>query len=283
MPQPVQLTRLTPVSFLERTAVAFRSAWRSSTASGDLSWAELRERARRLAQGLQAVGIEKGDRVAFLALNSTELLEAHFGVPAAGGVLVAIDTRLTADEIEFILAHSGARILVVDLSLAHLVAGARVERVVVCGEGGDYEQFLAAAPDGEPEGRLESGRRHDQHQLHERHDGAAGVMYTHRGAYLNGLAEVVHSRLDSRSVYLWTLPMSHGYGWCFPWAVTAIGGTHACLRKVDPPLVWRLLDEEGVTHLCGASTVLVMLASDPAAQRLHRRVLVTTAAGATTS
>jgi fatty-acyl-CoA synthase len=102
-------------------------------------------------------------------------------------------------------------------------------------------------------------------------------MYTHRGAYLNALSEVIHAKLDSRSVYLWTLPMFHCNGWCFTWAVTAVGGTHVCLPKVDPPLVWQLLEEEEVTHLCGAPTVLVMLGSDPAAHRLERPVLVTTA------
>ncbi len=102
-------------------------------------------------------------------------------------------------------------------------------------------------------------------------------MYTHRGAYLNALAESLHAGLGTRSVYLWTLPMFHCNGWCFTWAVTAAGGTHVCLRKVDPPLVWRLIDEEGVTHLNGAPTVLVMLAEDAAAKQLERPVLVTTA------
>jgi fatty-acyl-CoA synthase len=103
-------------------------------------------------------------------------------------------------------------------------------------------------------------------------------MYTHRGAYLNALAEVVHARLDSRSVYLWTLPMFHCNGWCFTWGVTAVGATHVCLRKVEPAEVWRLIDAEEVTHLNGAPTVLVMLTSDPAAHPLERPVLVTTAA-----
>src|SRR5919201_7101896 len=102
-------------------------------------------------------------------------------------------------------------------------------------------------------------------------------MYTHRGAYLNALSEALHSRLDARSVFLWTLPMFHCNGWCFPWAVTAGGARHVCLSKVDPPLVWRLIAEEGVTHLCGAPTVLVMLAGDPAAKPVARPVLVTTA------
>ena len=119
-----------------------------------LTWAELRERSRRLAVALQEAGVEKGDRVAYLALNTTELLEAHFGVPAAGAVLVAINTRLLADEVEYILGHSGARILVVDPSLAPLAEGTELERVLVIGE--EYEAFLAAAGEGEPENRLEN-------------------------------------------------------------------------------------------------------------------------------
>jgi fatty-acyl-CoA synthase len=102
-------------------------------------------------------------------------------------------------------------------------------------------------------------------------------MYTHRGAYLNALGEALHAKLDARSVYLWTLPMFHCNGWCFTWAVTAAAATHVCLRKVDPPLVWRLLEQEGVTHLNGAPTVLVMLCSDDAAHELERPVFVTTA------
>src|SRR6266568_4886599 len=136
MSQGVHLSRLTPVSFLERSAAAFPA--RVAVVDGDrrLTWSELRERVRRLAVALQQSGLGKDDRVAFLAPNANELLEAHYGVPAAGGVLVAINTRLTADEIDYILDHSGARVLVVDSSLAHLVDGSSVDRVLVCGEGG---------------------------------------------------------------------------------------------------------------------------------------------------
>jgi fatty-acyl-CoA synthase len=271
-------TLLSPVSFLERSAAAFPDRVAVVDEERRLTWAELRERARRLAVGLQRSGIEKDDRVAYLALNTTELLEAHFGVPAAGAVLVAINTRLTRDEVVYILGHSGARIVVVDPSLAHLVEGAPVERVLVCGEGGGYEEFLASAGDGEPEDRLESEEDTISINYTSGTTGQPkGVMYTHRGAYLNALSEVVHARLDSGSVYLWTLPMFHCNGWCFTWAVTAVGARHVCLRKVDPPLVWRLLDEEGVTHLNGAPTVLVMLGADPAARQLTRPVRITTA------
>ena len=273
----VHLSRLTPCSFLERSALAFPG--RLAAVDGDRrwTWSELRERVRRLAVGLQEAGIRKDDRVAFLSPNTIELLEAHFGVPGAGAVLVAINTRLTADEIGYILDHSGATTLVVDPSLAHLVENAPVERVLVTGEGGDYESFLLAAPDREPEDRLDSEDDTISINYTSGTTGRPkGVMYTHRGAYLNALAEANHARLDSRSVYLWTLPMFHCNGWCFTWAVTAVGGTHVCLRAVDPPRVWQLLEEEGVTHFNGAPTVLVMLTADAAAKRVGWPVLVTT-------
>jgi acyl-CoA synthetase (AMP-forming)/AMP-acid ligase II len=274
----VHLSRLTPLSFLERSAAAFPD--RVAVVDGErrLTWADLRERVRRLAAALQATGIRAGDRVAFLAPNVTELLEAHFGVPAAGAVLVAINTRLTAAEIRFILEHSAPDVLVVDPSLAHLVADAPVERVLVTGAGGDYEALLRSAPDGEPEDRLASEDDTISINYTSGTTGRPkGVMYTHRGAYLNALAEAAHAHITSRSIYLWTLPMFHCNGWCFTWAVTAVGATHVCLRKVDPPLIWRLLEEESVTHLNGAPTVLVMLAADPAARPLAQPVQVTTA------
>ena len=272
----VHLSPLTPVAFLERSAAVFPDAIAVADGERRLTWAELRERARRLAVALQQTGIEKGDRVAFLALNTTELLEAHYGVPMSGGVLVAINTRLMADEIAYILEHSGSRIVVVDPSLAHLVESSPVEQVIVIGDA--YEAFLAGAADGEPENRLET----DDDTISINYTSGTtgrpkGVMYTYRGAYLNALAEAHHSRLDSRSVFLWTLPMFHCNGWCFTWAVTAVGARHVCLPKVDPPVVWRLIAAEGVTHLNGAPTVLVMLCSDEAAHELERPVQATTA------
>jgi fatty-acyl-CoA synthase len=279
MEPAVHLTRLTPLAFLERSVAAFPE--RTAVVDGErrLTWAEFRERVRRLAVALQESGIEKGDRVAFLAPNVTEMLEAHYGVPAAGAVLVAINTRLNAEEVRYILEHSGSRLVVVDPSLAELVEGAPVERVLVTGAGEDYEAFLDAAGEGEPEDRLESEDDTISINYTSGTTGRPkGVMYTYRGAYLNALAEVVHAHLDSRSVYLWTLPMFHCNGWCFTWGVTAVGATHVCLPKAEPSEVWRLIEAEGVTHLNGAPTVLVMLISDAAARPVERPVLVTTAA-----
>src|SRR5205809_578665 len=143
-------------------------------------------------------------------------------------------SRLTPEEIAYILEHSGSRILVVHESLRHLVEDVPVERVLVCGEAGDYEAFLEAAGDGEPDDRLESEDDTISINYTSGTTGRPkGVMYTHRGAYLNALSEAVHAGLDARSVYLWTLPMFHCNGWCFPWAVTAAGARHGCLRKGD--------------------------------------------------
>jgi fatty-acyl-CoA synthase len=279
MQDGVHLTRLTPLAFLERSAAAFPE--RTAVVDGErrFTWAQFRERVRRLAVALQESGIEKGDRVAFLAPNATELLEAHYGVPAAGAVLVAINTRLKTEEVRYILEHSGSRLVAVDPALGHLVEGAPVEGVLVTRAAGEYEALLERAGEGEPEDRLESEDDTISINYTSGTTGRPkGVMYTYRGAYLNALAEVVHARLDSRSVYLWTLPMFHCNGWCFTWGVTAVGATHVCLPKPEPAEVWRLIEAERVTHLNGAPTVLVMLISDPAAHPLERPVLVTTAA-----
>jgi fatty-acyl-CoA synthase len=265
----IHITELTPLSFLERSAAVFPE--RTAVVDGErrLTWAELARRVRRLAAALQRAGIRPGDRVAYLAFNTPELLEAHYGVPLAGAVLVAINTRLTRDEIGYILDHSGARLVIADPELAHLVEG----ETVLLGE--EYERFLGEC---EPE-PVEIGE--DDTISINYTSGTTGrpkgVMYTHRGVYLNALGAALHAGLGSSSVYLWTLPMFHCNGWCFTWAVSALGGTHVCLRRVDPPLVWSLLEDERVTHMCGAPTVLVMLGADPAARRLERPVHVTTA------
>ena len=214
MEHAVHLSRLTPLAFLERTAAVFPERVGVVDGGRRTTWATFRDRARRLAVALQEHDIRKDDRVAYLAPNTTEMLEAHYGVPAAGAVLVAINIRLTADEISYILEHSGSRILVVDPSLAHLVADADAERVLVTGEDGSYEAFLATAGHDEPEDRLASEDDTISINYTSGTTGRPkGVMYTHRGAYLNALAEAAHAQLDLHSVYLWTLPMFHCNGW----------------------------------------------------------------------
>src|SRR6266566_3773915 len=279
----VNRTELTPLLFLERAARVHASRTAAVYGRRRFTYAELGARVRRLGTALRRAGLRDGDRVAFLAPNVPALLEAHFGVALAGGVLVAINTRLNADEVGYILDHSGARFLFVDAELAPALVptrGARraLERVVTVEDpefapgigrafdGPEYEAFIDLAPDPALAfGVGDEGRTYSINYTSGTTGRPKGVMYTHRGAYLNALAEIVVQRLDAATVFLWTLPLFHCNGWCFPWGVTGAGGRHLLLRKVDPPLVWRLVREEGVTHFNGAPTVLIMLINDPLA------------------
>ncbi len=271
----VARTELNPVSFLYRSAAIHPD--RVAVVDGELrrTYAELRERVDRLASALD---VERHERVAALCPNIPELLELHHAVPAVGGVLVAINTRLSAGEIRYILEHSGSRTLFVDPSLEDLVAdpppGLKLIRV-----GEEYERLLSR---GDPAGVPSPLRDEEEPIAIDYTSGTTGrpkgVVYTYRGAYLNALGEVIEAELGHHPVYLWTLPMFHCNGWCFPWAVTAAGGTHVCLRQVDPSLIWRLFREEGVTHYNGSPTVQIALVSDPGAARLEQPVTAMVAA-----
>src|SRR6266545_5221224 len=274
-------TELTPISFLRRSAYLFPDKLAVAHGHRRYSYCQFEARVNRLAAGLRAVGLQRHDRVSFLCPNIPPLLEAHFAVPAAGGVLVAINTRLSSDEIGYIIQHAGARFLFVDSELAQLVepldiSAIQVVRVDDTGAPGDpYEDFLAA---GSPE-PLESWLEDEEETISINYTSGTtgrpkGVMYTHRGAYLNALAQVAETEMNGDSVYLWTLPMFHCNGWCFTWAVTAIGATNVCLRKVDPARIWELFASEGITHYCGAPTVQIGLMNDPQARRLPRPVIV---------
>ncbi len=277
-------TELTPLSFLRRSAAVFPE--RTAVVHGErrLTYAELEERVDRLARSLRGAGLGAGDRVAFLAPNIPALLEAHYGVPAAGGVLVAINTRLNSEEVGYILSHCGARFLFVDAELAPVVepldlGDTQVVRIDDTGVAGDpYEDLLAAAPEGD----LPPWPPDEEETISINYTSGTtgrpkGVMYTHRGAYLNALGEVVTTSMGFDTVYLWTLPMFHCNGWCFTWGVTAVAGRHVCLRKVDPERIWELFTSEGVTHYNGAPTVHIGVVNHAAARRLDRQVTVTVA------
>src|SRR2546429_858607 len=277
----VYRTELTPVSFLTRSAYVFPQKVAVVHGTRRYTYAELEERVRRLASALRAARLQKHDRVAFLCPNIPAMLEAHFGVPAAGGVLVAINTRLASDEIAYILKHSGSRFLFVDAELEGLVkpvdlTGVRVVRVDDTGAVGDpYEDFLAT---GSPD-PLESWLEDEDETLSINYTSGTtgrpkGVMYSHRGAWINAVGEVLEAHMSFDTKYLWTLPMFHCNGWCFTWGVTAVAGTHVCLRKVEPSRIWELIDTEGVTHYNGAPTVHIGVVNDARAHTLVRPVTV---------
>jgi fatty-acyl-CoA synthase len=274
---------LSPVVLLERTLRVFPS--KTAVVHGSLrwSWADFAREVGRLAGALQRAGVEPGDRVAFLAPNVPALLVAHFAVPMVRGVLVAINTRLNPAEVNYILNHSGAKWVFADPELADRVSDgpepltARPTLVNVQ----DREAGVMATPlDGPSYGAFVEGAEvlpiasdldDEERTLSINYTSGTtgrpkGVMYTHRGAMLNALGEVIVHGLERDSTFLWTLPLFHCNGWCFPWAVTGAGGKHVMLRAVDPKRMLELIREEGVTHFNGAPTVLLMLAEAPEAE-----------------
>ena len=281
----VSRTELNPVDFLRRAAYVYPE--KVAIVDGDrrYSYRQLAERSWRLANALRSAGLSKGDRVATLLFNSAQMLEAHFGVPSAGGILVAINHRLAGPEIGYILEHSGARFLLLDADLEPLIAplalpGVTVIRSANATDDEDpYERFLTAASSEMPMCWLVDEEETISINYTSGTTGRPkGVQYTYRGAYLNALSEVIVAGMSPDSVYLWTLPMFHCNGWCFPWAVTAVAARHVALRAVDPDLIWQLIDEEGVTHYNGAPTVQLMVINHPRAHRLERPVTAMVAA-----
>jgi len=286
---------LTPLRFLERAAEVHPK--KTAIVHGDrrITYSGFASEATRLAHALKASGIAPGDRVAYLAPNIPELLIAHFGVPLAGAVLVAINTRLSAEEVRYICDHSGARLLVVDAELHQAVTPVAgelktVDEIVTIvdptsdaeppGDAGgpSYDDLLARGDDEPLPWTVDDELANISINYTSGTTGQPkGVMYTHRGAYLNGLGEVLHSEHSPDSVYLWTLPMFHCNGWCTTWGVTAIAGRHVCLRAVRGDRIWKLIEQERVTHLNGAPTVLTTMAGADEAQRLDRTLRVTTA------
>ena len=278
-------SELNPVDFLYRAAYLYPDKVAVAAGKRRYSYRELAERSWRLANALRSAGLAKGDRVAALLFNSPAMLEAHFGVPAAGGILVAVNNRLSGPEIGYILQHSGAKYLLLDAGLAAVaeasgLAGVTVIRCDDTGVPGDpYEEFLAGASPVRPASWLE----HEEETISINYTSGTtgrpkGVQYTYRGAYLNALNEVIVAGLGNDSAYLWTLPMFHCNGWCFPWAVTAVAARHVTMRAVDPELIWELIDGEGVTHYNGAPTVQLMVVNHPRAHRLERPVTAMVAA-----
>jgi len=265
---------LTPVTFLERAGVVH--AGRVAVIDGDVSytWAQFRSRSRRLASALRKASIRAGERVGWLAFNSEPLLLAHYGVPQAGAAIVAINTRFSASEIAYVIEHSSCRLIFHSPGLASQLEQVpdTIPRIAL---GSQFEEFLALGSDDE----VASWLRHEDDLIAIDYTSGTtgrpkGVMYHHRGAFLNAIGMVVEDRLDSQSTYLWTLPMFHCNGWSHTWAMAAAGVTSVCVPRIDPPLIWQLLEEHRITHLNAAPTVLIMLANDAAAHRLEHPVRV---------
>jgi fatty-acyl-CoA synthase len=287
---------LTPLRFLQRSAEVYPTKDAISYGRRRYSYADFADIAQRFARALRA-RIEPGDRVVFLAPNVPEMLIAHFAVPLAGGVLVALNSRLAKAEIDYILNHCQARLLFVDAELVATVGNSFAAAPSLTGvieiadaefglesSGLDVGQesfasFLATGATGDP---LPWTVQDERSVISINYTSGTtgkpkGVMYTHRGAYLNSFGEIFHNHFTSDSVYLWTLPMFHCNGWCTPWAVTGAGATHLALRAVRADAIWSAIDDLGTTNLCGAPTVCSTIADAPQAHVLDRPIRITTA------
>ena len=277
---------LTPVSFLDRARLVHGD--RPAMVDGPLrcTYEDFADRCERLAGATLDLGLEPGDAVSVLAPNVSMALEAAFGFPMAGVVFNALNSRLSAPELAWIVGHAESKVLFADHGLADVARSVQEQvpglRVVVSSDAGasgasgcEYEAMLAGA---EPH-RVNIADEHSLLSLNYTSGTTGhpkGVMYSHRGANLNALAMAAQSGLDSDAVFLWTLPMFHCNGWCFPWAVTAVGGVHLLLRALEPGTVWRHIRDDGVTHFNAAPTVLIGLVNHPDAAPAPRTVKVAT-------
>ena len=281
---PANFVALSPLSFIERAARVFPQ--RPAILYGELrqSWVETYRRCRRLASALARRGVGVGDTVAVMLPNVPAMFEAHFGVPMAGAVLNTLNTRLDAESIAFMLQHGEAKVLLTDPEFAGVIGPALArlqgprplvvevsDAAAPAGEWlGDlsYEDFLAG---GDPEFAWQlPADEWDAIALNYTSGTTGdpkGVVTHHRGAYLNAANNVIGWNLPPRPVYLWTLPMFHCNGWCFPWTMALVAGTSVCLRRVDPALIFPLIREHHVTHMCGAPIVYSMLINAPAKLR----------------
>ena len=275
---PANYQPLTPISFLNWAETVYPN--KIAVIHGDMrfTYREFGERCRRLASALVRRGVGKGDAVALMSPNAPPMLEAHFGVPMTGAVLNSLNFRLDASTVAFILRHGEAKVLITDREFSSVIKDALAEfgrDITVIDiddplrDGGellgekDYEAFLAEgdpAFDGWPADEWDaiclnytSGTTGNP----------KGVVYHHRGAFLNAMGNIAVWGLNSETVYLWTLPMFHCNGWCFTWAVTAMGGTHVCLRQIDTKQVFPMIRDLGINLVCGAPVVLNMLVHAP--------------------
>ena len=269
---PANYAPLTPLSFLERAAYVYPERTAIVHGARHYTWKQTYARCRRLASALARRGIGAGDTVAVMAANTPEMYECHFGVPMLGAVLNTLNTRLDADAIAFMLDHGEAKVLITDREFSGTIKRAleQVLRrpVVIDIDDGEFDgtgemlgekDYEALLGEGDPEYAWQPPADEWMAISLNYTSGTTGnpkgVVYHHRGAYLNGMCNVVTWGMPQHSVYLWTLPMFHCNGWCFPWTMAANAGVNVCLRKVDPAQIFRLIKKHGVTHYCGAPIV----------------------------
>ena len=283
-PQQANFRPLSPIGFLQWSAHVYPN--KTAVIYGDkrFTWSEFGERCHRLASALSKRGIGLGDTVAVISPNAPAMLEAHYGIPMVGAVLNTLNFRLDAPTIAFILEHGEARVLITDKEFSPVVkeALAKLKNPITVidvddhlAESGeligemDYEAFLR---EGDPDFEWIAPENEWQAIALNYTSGTTGnpkgVVYHHRGAFLNAMGNALVFGLNHSSVYLWTLPMFHCNGWTFTWGVTAVGGTHVCLRQTDPKLIFPAIREHRITHMCGAPSVLNMMAHAPEDQKV---------------
>ncbi|MBI4294202.1 MAG: acyl-CoA synthetase [Betaproteobacteria bacterium] len=278
---PANCAPLTPLGFIERAAYVYPERLAVVHGMRRFTWAETYARSRRLASAIAGRGIGVGDTVAVMLANTPEMFECHFGVPMAGAVLNTLNTRLDPEAIAFMLDHGGAKLLIADREFSGTVERA----VAICGNKplvidvddpeyagpgarlgrSTYEEFLAGGDANFPwEPPADEWNAISLNYTSGTTGNPKGVVYHHRGAYLNGIGNILTWSMPQHSVYLWTLPMFHCNGWCFPWTMAANAGVNVCLRKVEAALIFKMMKEHRVTHYCGAPIVhTTLINADP--------------------
>ena len=294
---PANYQPLTPISFLERAASVYPARIAIIYGGQKYSYSEFYLRCRKLASFLSINGIGWGDTVSVMLANTPSMLEAHYAVPMCGGVLHAINTRLDASAIAFQLDHAESKMLIADTAFSSIVLEATTimtgKPIIIDYNDKEIQQAYSQIGEYDYEEALQSGdEAYDWLMPKDEWDAISvnytsgttgnpkGVVYHHRGAYLLAQGNIVTASIKKHAVYLWTLPMFHCNGWCFPWSISVVGGTHVCLREVRAEAIWRLLNQHKVTHLCGAPIVMstIIDAAEEVKQTLEEPVDFFTAA-----